>query len=112
MESLLNSEKDRDILKKDIVNLEFDISIKRKKAEDDRKICEDLIRQRDVLKKKLLKEGDMVSKQKGMVKLQENTKKSLEQEIQIYRDEASKQRKIIYQLEKDRDQYINEASEL
>ena len=54
----------------------------------------------------------MVSKQKGMVKLQENTKKSLEQEIQIYRDEASKQRKIIYQLEKDRDQYINEASEL
>ena len=101
----LNTEKDRDVLKKEIVNLEFDIGLKRKKTEEDKKACEDLCRQRDVLKKKLLKEGDVVSKTKGMVKLQENTKKSLEQEIQIYRDEASKQRKIIYQLEKDRDQY-------
>lgn len=32
--------------------------------------------------------------------------------IQNYKDEAQKQRKIIYQLEKERDRYINEASEL
>lgn len=31
---------------------------------------------------------------------------------QNYKDEAQKQRKIIYQLEKERDRYINEASEL
>lgn len=31
---------------------------------------------------------------------------------QNYKDEAQKQRKIIYQLEKERDRYINEASDL
>lgn len=46
------------------------------------------------------------------MRLHEQTKKNLEQEIQNYKDEAQKQRKIIYQLEKERDRYINEASEL
>ena len=32
--------------------------------------------------------------------------------MQNYKDEAQKQRKIIYQLEKERDRYINEASDL
>merc|ERR1712241_97556 len=44
--------------------------------------------------------------------LHEQSKKNLEQEIQNYKEEAQKQRKIIYQLEKERDRYINEASDL
>lgn len=32
--------------------------------------------------------------------------------FQNYKEEAQKQRKIIYQLEKERDRYINEASDL
>lgn len=32
--------------------------------------------------------------------------------FQNYKDEAQKQRKIIFQLEKERDRYINEAGEL
>ena len=45
-------------------------------------------------------------------RLHEQSKNNLEQEINQFRDEAAKQRKIIYQLEKERDKYINEASEL
>ena len=41
-----------------------------------------------------------------------NKFKKAEQEIENYKDEAQKQRKIIYQLEKERDRYINEASDL
>ncbi len=37
---------------------------------------------------------------------------NLEGEISQYKDEAQKQRKIIYQLEKERDRYISEASDL
>uniref|UniRef100_H2ZK27 Cilia- and flagella-associated protein 58 central coiled coil domain-containing protein n=1 Tax=Ciona savignyi TaxID=51511 RepID=H2ZK27_CIOSA len=51
-------------------------------------------------------------KQLNQVRLHEQSKKNLEQEIQNYKDEAQKQRKIIYQLEKERDRYINEASDL
>ena len=38
--------------------------------------------------------------------------RNLEQEITQYKEEAQKQRKIIYQLEKERDRYISEASDL
>lgn len=48
----------------------------------------------------------------NLVKLHEQSKKNLEEEIQNYKDEAQKQRKIIFQLEKERDRYINEASDL
>lgn len=46
------------------------------------------------------------------MKLLEQDKKTLEHEINGYRQEAQKQRKIIQQLEKERDRYINETSSL
>lgn len=46
------------------------------------------------------------------MKLLEQDKKNLEQEIHNYHQEAQKQRKIIQQLEKERDRYINETSNL
>lgn len=60
----------------------------------------------------MLKAAAATQKQLHLVKLHEQSKKNLEQEIQNYKEEAQKQRKIIYQLEKERDRYINEASDL
>lgn len=60
----------------------------------------------------LLKAATVTQKQMNLVKLHEQSKKNLEEEIQNYKDEAQKQRKIIFQLEKERDRYINEASDL
>ena len=60
----------------------------------------------------MLKAAGNTQKQLNLVKLHEQSKKNLEQEIQNYKEEAQKQRKIIYQLEKERDRYINEASDL
>ena len=60
----------------------------------------------------MLKASANTQKQLNLVKLHEQSKKNLEQEIQNYKEEAQKQRKIIYQLEKERDRYINEASDL
>ena len=67
---------------------------------------------RDLLNKNMLKAAGQTQKQLSLVRLHEQSKNNLEQEINQFRDEASKQRKIIYQLEKERDKYINEASEL
>lgn len=60
----------------------------------------------------LNKATNAVQKQIDLVKLHEQSKKNLEEEIQNYKNEAQKQRKIIYQLEKDRDCFISEASDL
>ena len=60
----------------------------------------------------MLKAVSATQKQIDLVKLHEQAKRNLEEEIQNYKEEAQKQRKIIFQLEKERDRYINEASDL
>lgn len=69
-------------------------------------------RERDLLDKNLQKASGATQKQINLVKTHEQSIKHLEQEIQNYKEEAAKQRKIIFQLEKERDRYITEASEL
>jgi len=111
-EQKLEVEKDRDAKKSKISHLERDLDDAKKKAEQDKKKHDDLVRDRDILSKTLLKATNATEKQASLVKLHESGKKSLEQDIQAYREEGAKQRKIIYQLEKERDKYINEASDL
>ncbi|XP_031574702.1 cilia- and flagella-associated protein 58-like [Actinia tenebrosa] len=108
----LEVEQQKETLKSQIAGLEKELEISKKQSEQDRKAIDDLVRERDILNKNLLKAAGATQKQLGVVRLHEQTKKNLEQEIQNYKDEAQKQRKIIYQLEKERDRYINEASEL
>ncbi|XP_041123784.1 cilia- and flagella-associated protein 58 [Polyodon spathula] len=108
----LDVEQLRDMLKNQITGLERELESKKKQAETDKKAIEELVRERDLLNKNMLKAAGATQKQLNLVKLHEQTKKNLDQEIQNYKEEAQKQRKIIYQLEKERDRYINEASEL
>lgn len=84
----------------------------KKNAEIDRKKIDELTREKELLNKKMLKTAADTTKQQDIVKLHEQSKKNLEHEIQNYKEEAQKQRKLIYQLEKERDRYINEASEM
>lgn len=60
----------------------------------------------------MLKAVHATQKQMDLVKLHEQAKRNLQEEIQNYKEEAQKQRKIIFQLEKERDRYISEASDL
>lgn len=105
-------EAQRDTLKSQIGGLERELDVMKKQAEVDKKQTDELVRERDILNKNLLKSSHATQKQMNLVRLHEQSKKNLEQEIQNYKDEAQKQRKIIYQLEKERDRYINEASDL
>ncbi|MEJ1276268.1 cilia and flagella associated protein 58 [Cricetulus griseus] len=84
----------------------------KKQAELDKKAMDELLRERDILNKNMLKAVSATQKQVDLVKLHEQAKRNLEEEIQNYKAEAQKQRKIIFQLEKERDRYINEASDL
>ncbi|XP_071090253.1 cilia- and flagella-associated protein 58-like [Haliotis cracherodii] len=105
-------EQQRETLKGQVIGLERELEAAKKQGEADKKGIDDLVRERDILNKNLLKAASATQKQLHLVKLHEQSKKNLEQEIQNYKEEAQKQRKIIYQLEKERDRYINEASDL
>nr|XP_005303567.1 cilia- and flagella-associated protein 58 isoform X3 [Chrysemys picta bellii] len=111
-EQKVEAEYQRDTLKNQISGLERELEIAKRQVEIDKKAIDELVRERDILNKNLLKAASVTQKQLNLVKLHEQSKRNLEEEIQNYKDEAQKQRKIIYQLEKERDRYINEASEL
>lgn len=66
----------------------------------------------DPTQQNMIKASQSNEKQQNIVKLLEQDKKTLEHEINGYRQEAQKQRKIILQLEKERDRYINDTSSL
>ncbi|XP_060754267.1 cilia- and flagella-associated protein 58 [Neoarius graeffei] len=108
----LEVEQQRDTLKNQITGLEKEMEMAQKQTESDKKKVDELIREKDMLSKNMIKAANATEKQLNLVKLHEQSKKTLDQEILNYRDEAQKQRKIIFQLEKERDRYINEASEL
>ncbi|XP_007479105.1 cilia- and flagella-associated protein 58 isoform X2 [Monodelphis domestica] len=105
-------EQAKELLKNQINGLEKELEIAKKQGELDKKAMDELLRERDILNKNLLKAVTATQKQMDLVKLHEQNKRNLEEEIQNYKDEAQKQRKIIFQLEKERDRYINEASDL
>ncbi|XP_051559225.1 cilia- and flagella-associated protein 58 [Myxocyprinus asiaticus] len=111
-EQKMEVEKQRVTLKNQITGLEREMESSKNQMDTDKKAIDELVRERDILNKNMIKAASETEKQQTIVKLHEQSKRTLEQEILNYRDEAQKQRKIIFQLEKERDRYINEASEL
>ncbi|KAJ3153423.1 hypothetical protein HDU86_005253 [Geranomyces michiganensis] len=108
-ESKLEAEVERDQLKGANHNLAQDLDVARRNLDISHKQVDSLTRERDIAQKNFVKATGTTQKQITVVKLADQTKRNLEQEIMGYKDEATKTRKLIYSLEKDRDRHINEA---
>ncbi|NWW77365.1 CFA58 protein, partial [Climacteris rufus] len=111
-EQKVDAEHEQNMLKNQITRLEKELETAKKQAEIDKRATDGLMRERDMLNQNLIKATNATQKQINLVKLHEQSKQNLEAEIQNYKIEAQKQRKIIYQLEKERESFINETSEL
>ncbi|KFP39182.1 Coiled-coil domain-containing protein 147, partial [Chlamydotis macqueenii] len=111
-EQKVDADHERNTLKNKISGLEKELEAAKKQAEIDKRAIDELMRERTMLNKNLVKATNATQKQINLLKLHEQTKKNLEEEIQNYKNEAQKQRKIIYQLEKERDGFINETNDL
>ncbi|NWX43672.1 CFA58 protein, partial [Steatornis caripensis] len=111
-EEKVDAEHERNVLKNQISGLERALEAAKKQMELDKKAIDGLVRERDTLSKNLVRATSATQKQMDLVKLHEQAKRNLEDEIQNYKNEAKKQRKIIYQLEKERDRFVNETSDL
>ncbi|NXK31449.1 CFA58 protein, partial [Piprites chloris] len=111
-EQKVDAENEKGLLKNQISKLEKELESAKKQSEIDKRATDGLMRERDMLNQNLIKATIATQKQINLVKLHEQSKQNLEAEIQNYKIEAQKQRKIIYQLEKERDGFINETSEL
>ncbi|NXB62822.1 CFA58 protein, partial [Struthidea cinerea] len=111
-EQKVDADHEKNMLKNQIIRLEKELETAKKQAEIDKRTADGLVRERDMLNQNLIKATNATQKQIDLMKLHEQSKQNLESEIQSYKIEAQKQRKIIYQLEKERESFINETSEL
>jgi chromosome segregation ATPase len=87
-----------------------DLEAAKKELDQQHKLIESVKRDRDIAQKNFVRATGNTQKQTGAVKLADQTKRNLEQEIAGYKDEAAKMRKLIFSLEKDRDRHIAAAS--
>ncbi|UJR14268.1 hypothetical protein I4U23_001259 [Adineta vaga] len=102
----------RETLRSTVSLLEQEIDQFKKAHDDFEKQINVLTRDREQLNttcKKLIADNQ---KQADQVKSVDQSKRTLEQDISNYKDEAAKRRKIITKLEKERDRYIQEAGGL
>ena len=74
--------------------LEREIDSLKRAVEGERKKADDLIRERDLLNKLKTQAEHATHKQIDLIKINENTKRNLEQEMNGYRIEAQKQAKV------------------
>ena len=102
-DQLTDVEQKRETLRSAVSSLEQEVDRFKRLQEENRKQVDSLTREREQLNKgcqKLIADGQ---KQSDQVKSFDQAKRTLEQEISMYKDEASKQRKIIERMEKERD---------
>ncbi|KAL3144393.1 hypothetical protein ABBQ32_004147 [Trebouxia sp. C0010 RCD-2024] len=104
-------EKTRDDIKGEVSYLEHEIDSLKRTVDGERKKADDLIRERDLLNKLKTQAEHATHKQIDLIKINENTKRNLEQEMNGYKIEAQKQAKHIWALEGEREAQGQEATE-
>ncbi|MES1902479.1 MAG: hypothetical protein MHPSP_001283 [Paramarteilia canceri] len=119
IKNLETAEQTKSLTQTDKMNLEAALEKSEKELENSKRLLEaekkqlnDATREKNILGKNLLKISMNSQKQTQLLKLHENSKKSLEVEILNFRDEVNKHKKLINKLEKEREKYISEASDL
>ncbi|KAI3378872.1 hypothetical protein SNEBB_002149 [Seison nebaliae] len=108
----ISLEQEKDLLKNKIISYEKDIELYKKQADNQQKKIEELTKNRDALNKNLVKTALVSQQQMTMFKTHEANKKNLQMEIGKAKQESQKQRAIILTLEKERDRYITETSDI
>ena len=81
----LQVDDERDRLKREVLVVEDRIEVERKERESERKVVDDLVRERDILNKNLVKMVSATQAQADVLKIHENSKRNLEVEIASYR---------------------------
>lgn len=97
-------------LKAELGSLQRELDSAKRQTEADRAAVEDLTRVRDMLQRKILQAGKDNSAAEALVKLHENAKSQLQQEIAGLKEETNKQTKQIALLEKERDKSLADAA--
>jgi len=102
--------RDHETLKTQAASLEREIDIEKRETVGARKQAAELRQELEELRKALEKAADATERQVAISKLNASMIKTLEGDVGSYKQESAKHRKILYQLEKEREKFGSEAS--
>jgi DNA repair exonuclease SbcCD ATPase subunit len=94
----------------EVGSLEKQVDAANRVLDAEKKRYEELLRERDILTKLKSQAESSSVKQMDLIKVNEGMKRNLEQEVQGFKLEAQRQQRMVWQLEKEREKYGQEAS--
>lgn len=104
-------EAERNAMKQDIKSVEEKAGSLKRDSDVDRKKIEDLLRERDILNKNVIKADERTKKQIDLVKRQETQAMNMQKDIARWKQDAEDFRRQIKDLEKQREKYGLELSQ-
>ena len=104
-------ERSKDQLRNTIASLDRQIDQMKRQEDHDRKDKDELQRERDILNRHYLKSQGEKQHLESDLKVLDNKRRNLEQELSGHRQEANTQRKLVYSLEQEIEKYSSKASE-
>mmetsp|Transcript_149356 Transcript_149356/g.479643 ORF Transcript_149356/g.479643 Transcript_149356/m.479643 type:complete len:841 (-) Transcript_149356:40-2562(-) len=104
-------ESQRNGLKTELKGKQEKIDTSKKDSDVDRKKIEDLLRERDILNKSVVKADDRTKNQIDVVKRQETQAMNMQKDIARWKQDAQEFRKRIFELEKQREKYSIELQQ-
>merc|ERR1712139_528838 len=104
-------EANRNGIKQDIKQMQEKLDSMSRDADSDKKKIEDLLRERDILNKNVIKADERTKKQIDLVKRQETQALNLSKDIARWKQDAQEFKKRIFELEKQREKYGIELSQ-
>ena len=100
----------RELVKEEVKSTTKETATQRKASEILKKQVDDLLREREILNKSLVKAEEKTRRMFDLIKVNENSKKNLENEINGFKVEALRQRQSIEQLEDDVKRYDSQGA--
>jgi len=106
-----DAEATRNELKTDLKSDQEKMDTQKRDGDVDRKKIEDLLRERDILNKNVIKADERTKKQIDLVKRQETQSMNMQKDIARWKQDAADFKKRIVELEKQREKYGVELSQ-
>jgi hypothetical protein len=102
----------RDMVVVELTQTQKDLEVARRREDGLSKNIESLNGRLEVKDRAIAREVDKTKAQSDLVVMEQRKVKALEDDIHVYAQEAAKQRKLIYQLEKERERLGSDAAEV
>ena len=101
-----NADEARDVLKREVLQLEQRLDQQRRDFENEQRRRDDLLRERDVLLKMTTQAQNSASKQQDLLRIHEAQRQTLENEINSYKLERAKHEADIKRMDQQRSQIL------